>query len=130
MPSFPNSVKIGIDLVEVAKVKRVLVKTPSLQEALFTPAELRCSIEPRFLFVYLAQRFAAKEAFLKALGTGLSGGTDWRDVEVQEVSGRPLLQLWGQTALVANEMRVVRSALSLSHTKQHAVALVVLVLSK
>lgn len=123
------SVKIGIDLVEVGKVRKVFEGRKSLQEAVFTPEELRYSREHNNPYIHLAARFAVKEALFKALGTGLSSEVDWLDVEVQkEISGKPVLYLSGKTARVAKKKGVVGHTLSLTHTESHAVALVLLML--
>lgn len=120
-------VTVGIDLVEVGKVKKIFEKRRSLQEAIFTVEELRYSQGHNDSYFHLAARFAVKEALFKALGTGLSGEMDWRDVEVQkEASGKPILQLLGETARFARAMGVVGHALSLTHTRDYAVALVLL----
>ncbi len=120
--------KIGIDLVEVGRIERVLARDRAIPEKVFTDVELRYSQRQRYPFQRFAARFAAKEALFKALGTGLSGDLDWRDVEVRnERSGKPVLRLSGKTATKASDMGVVDSYLSLSHTEKYAIALVILV---
>lgn len=120
--------RIGVDLVEIKKVQRVFQERKALQEAVFTPRELQYSMRQRYPFVHLAAFFAVKEGLFKALGTGLSGEMDWRDVEVQEgISGKPMLRLLGKTAEVAEDMGVVGYTFSLSHTREYATALVVLI---
>jgi len=77
--------------------------------------------------VHLAARFAAKEAALKALGTGLSQGISWRDVEVgRHQSGKPELQFHNVAADVLNALEAADIHISLSHTDTYAVALVVI----
>jgi holo-[acyl-carrier protein] synthase len=123
-----SPVAIGIDFVELIKVEKVFGNNEALQGAVFTQEELRYSKRRRRPLVHLAERFAAKEAFFKALGTGLSGEADWRDVEVEEqVSGRPALKLRGETARIGFDQGVIECAVSLSHTHAHALALVLLV---
>ena len=120
--------KIGVDLVEVGRLARVFGEKPALQERVFTPEELRYSRRKHYPFQHFAARFAAKEALFKALGTGLSGSLDWRDVGVRnQRSGKPMLYLSGQTANEANDMGVIDSFLSMSHTDRYAIALVILV---
>ena len=65
--------KIGIDLVEVSKVRKIFAERKTLQETVFTPAELQYSLCQRSPFIHLAACFAVKEALFKALQTGLSG---------------------------------------------------------
>ncbi len=109
------------------RVERLSRENSAFQENIFTFEELRYSLKKRFPFERLAARFAAKEAFFKALGTGLSGHLDWRDVEVRnERSGKPGLLISGETATRADGMGMVASYLSLSHTAKHAVALVII----
>ncbi len=117
--------------MEVDRIERVLVKNSSIYEKVFTDAEHQYSRRKSFPYQRFAARFAAKEALFKALGTGLSGDLDWQDVEVRnERSGKPVLRLSGKTATKANEMGVVSSHLSLSHTEKYAIALVILVVGK
>ena len=123
--------KIGIDLVEVGRMERVFHENTEMQESIFTDEELRYSRQKRYPFERFAARFAAKEALFKALGTGLSGSLDWRDVEVRnQRSGKPMLCLSGQTANEANDTGVIESFLSISHTEKYAIALVILVVGK
>jgi holo-[acyl-carrier protein] synthase len=126
----------GIDLVEVGRIERLLMRRGrsflarvlSPEElALFTPVAPEDS--PAFsLFVQrLAGRFAAKEAFLKALGTGLSQGVRWRDIAVlPQPDGAPVLRLCGKAAQVASSRRVAAMHVSISHCKPAAAAVVIL----
>jgi len=93
----------------------------------FTEAEIQyCDSKTNRMERYAA-RFAAKEAGLKAIGTGWRGGISWRDVEVRrERSGRPNLAYSGKAGEVADRVGVRRTWLSLSHTEQHAIAQVIL----
>ncbi len=126
----PAPFRIGIDLVEVGRIRKLFERGEPLQESVFTPEELRYSWEQKDPYVCLAALFASKEAFFKALGTGLSGEMDWRDVEVQRgTSGTPVLLLWRKTDQLAHEMGVVKYALSLSHTKDYGIAMVLLELA-
>jgi holo-[acyl-carrier protein] synthase len=73
-----------------------------------------------------AARFAAKEAVLKVLGTGWSGGIAWTDVEVvKEATGQPRVKLYGEAASVAEKQGIVSWHISLSHLKGHALASVI-----
>ena len=90
---------------------------------IFTPGEIEfCMRRPR-RYEHLAARFAAKEAVLKAFGTGVSGGTSLLDVEVVHAEeGRPTVTLHGRARVLARRRRVERIHLSLSHTEQLATA--------
>jgi len=123
--------KVGTDLVEVSRIENLLRENEALQQRVFTQEELRYSRRKHYPFQHFAARFAAKEAVFKALGSGLSGDLDWRDVEVRnERSGKPILRLSGTTAIKANDLGVVYSFVSMSHTEQYAIALVFLVVRK
>lgn len=121
-----NSVGLGIDLVEISRMRRILERTPSFARKCFSPDEVkRCekSVDPAKGF---AARFAAKEAAVKALGTGFSGGIGVRDIEVvSDKKGRPGIVLHGRASEVANEMGVKEMALSMSHTESDAVACII-----
>ena len=126
----PAPFRIGIDLVEVGRIRKLFERGEALRESVFTPEELRYSWEQKDPYVCLAALLAVKEALFKSLGTGLSGEMDWRDVEVQRgTSGTPVLRLWRKTAQLAQEMGVVKYALSLSHTKDYGIAMVLLELA-
>jgi holo-[acyl-carrier protein] synthase len=96
-------------------------------QRVFTEAEVQyCDSKVNRAERYAA-RFAAKEAALKAIGTGLRGGISWREVEVgREPGGRPTLMFSGRAAEFAAKLGVRRTSLSLSHTREHAVAQVIL----
>jgi holo-[acyl-carrier protein] synthase len=114
------SAGVGIDLLEIVRLERAIDRHPRLAERVFTPAELEYAGERRRPGRHLAVRFAAKEAAVKALGLGPLG---LRDVEV--LSGEPpRLRLQGRAAEAAREREVALSV-SLSHSRETAVAVVV-----
>lgn len=114
---------VGVDIVEISRVERALSRNPRFAERLFTEEERAyCEGRPRPAEHY-ACRFAAREAVLKALGTGFSQGIGWQDVSVsRDASGRPRAVLAGRAAEVARERGVQEVALSLSFTRELAVA--------
>jgi holo-[acyl-carrier protein] synthase len=114
----------GIDIVEVARISGMLQEHGErLLARLFTPAEQAYAEQSRRRDEHLAARFAAKEAVLKALGTGWRSGIGWTDVEVVLLpSGQPTVRLHGEAAAKAAEQGVTQWSLSLSHTDTHAVA--------
>ncbi|MDN3526135.1 holo-ACP synthase [Halomonas sabkhae] len=119
---------IGTDIARVARFERALERHGDrFIERLLGEAE-RAGFEARGRSVnYLAKRFAAKEAFVKALGTGLRHGMSWTDIQVVNDSlGRPLLQLSGRAQALATAAGVQRHHLSLSDEAELAVAFVVL----
>lgn len=113
---------LGVDIVEIDRMKAALERRPRLKERLFS-AEERAYCDKRSRpEVHYALRFAAKEAVLKALGTGFSG-MRFCDVEVvREVSGRPVPRLSGRAAERAEQLGIIEMHLSLSFTHTTAVA--------
>jgi holo-[acyl-carrier protein] synthase len=113
---------LGVDIVEIERMKTALERTPRIKERIFSEDERAyCEHRPR-PWVHYAMRFAAKEAVLKALGTGFSG-MRFCDVEVvRENNGRPTPKLSGRAAERAEELGVIEMHLSLSFTHTTAVA--------
>jgi holo-[acyl-carrier protein] synthase len=115
----------GIDLVEIVRIGQMLERHgPRFLERCFTAGERAyCHEGDRRRIERLAARFAAKEAVLKALGTGWRDGIAWTDVEVvREPSGQPGIRLHGEAAEVARDLGVTGWLLSLTHSDAHAVA--------
>jgi holo-[acyl-carrier protein] synthase len=121
-------VSIGIDIIEVARIREVLLRTPRFTERVFTTAERAyCDGRGVVSAQHYAARFAAKEAALKALQTGWRGGISWQDVEVAaHESGAPYLIFSGQALEIFQKTGATATHLSISHTTQHAIAQVVL----
>ena len=119
---------VGLDLVEVARFERDVTRHGgAFLEELFSPGEIAYCQGMRRPYPFYAARFAAREALVKALGTGREGSMSWRDAEVRkEASGKPYLVLHGETRRVAELLGVTRVHLSLTHTEEHAGATVVL----
>ena len=116
-------VSIGSDIVEVARVERLITRYERAERRLFTEAEIDYCRARRNWHEHMAARFAAKEAVLKALGTGLGPGMRWTDVEVvNEDSGRPVVNLRGEVAAFAEREGVRQLELSISHTSELALA--------
>ena len=115
---------LGIDSVEVPRFRRVLQRTPTVVNRLFTDGEQAYGARFRDPAARLAARFAAKEATMKALGVGL-GAFAFRDVEVVKApSGAPSLLLRGRAAELASEQGVSAFRLSITHTDLTAEAVV------
>lgn len=114
---------IGVDLVETKRISRTINRFGSrFLDRVYTEAEL---VHCRGRVSSLAARWAAKEAVAKALGTGI-GAIRWRDVEViNQPNGQPELRLSGQAKILAEERGLSSLAISLSHTREYAVAFVV-----
>ncbi|MGO8758392.1 MAG: holo-ACP synthase [Terracidiphilus sp.] len=118
----------GIDAIEIARIQQVVDRYGErFLNRVFLSAEQAYCMRKRNSAESLAARFAAKEAAAKALGTGMSHGVNWLEIEVvREPSGRPSLRFHGRAAQMADRLGVVRSALSLTHTVELAMASVVL----
>ena len=114
---------IGIDIIEIARIKSAIdCWGERFLNRIYTEPELRlCRKKPS----RLAGRFAGKEAVMKALGTGTKG-ISWREIEIlAEPSGKPLVQLYGKAQKRADSLGLDELAISLSHSKEYAVAFVV-----
>ena len=118
----------GIDLIEVERIERTLsLFGERFLKRVFTPAEIEYCRRHRNSAERYAARFAAKEAGMKALGTGWRHGICWRDLEVvRRPGGRPTLEFRGAAAERAAGLRVRNVALSLTHTSTEAIAQVIL----
>lgn len=118
----------GIDLVEIGRIKQSVDRFGQrFLDRVYTRAEQAYCLRKRKSAESLAARFAAKEAGAKALGTGISRGVNWLEIEVsREPGGRPTLRFHGRAAEIARHLGVAHAALSLTHTSEHAMASVVL----
>jgi holo-[acyl-carrier protein] synthase len=119
---------IGIDIAEVYRIRETIARTPRFAQRVFTERERAyCEAKGAAAAQSYAARFAAKEAFLKALKTGWRGKIAWQDIEVViDADGAPSLEITGEALKIKNEREVSRVHLSISHTTEHAVAEVVL----
>lgn len=114
---------VGVDIVEIGRVRATMLRTPRFKERVFT-AEERAYCESRANpWASYAGCFAAREAVLKALGCGFGDGVGFTDVSVgHDDKGRPLALLAGKAARLAREQGVTEMHLSISHTQGVAVA--------
>jgi holo-[acyl-carrier protein] synthase len=120
-------VGLGVDIAEVARVKAAIERHgETFLRRLYTRKEREYCERFKNKFERYAGRFAAKEAAMKALGTGWSRGVRWVDVEVvREKGGRPTIKLAGEAGNVAQRMGVKNIALSITHTAEQAFAQVI-----
>ena len=124
-------VRVGVDLVGVERLEQVVRDDDERRQRLFTPGELSYCRGKRREYEHLAARFAAKEAVLKAFGTGISQRMRWTEVEVlNERSGRPHIRLSGAVASFAERRGLRELDVSLSHTEGLALAHAVAVWSE
>jgi holo-[acyl-carrier protein] synthase len=120
---------IGTDLMEIDRVAQSIERFGARFLArVYTPSEIAyCQRKKKTAAESFAARFAAKEAAAKALGTGISHGVSWLELEVgREPHGRPILLLHGRAAERARQMGVIRTSLSLTHSREIAMAVVVM----
>jgi holo-[acyl-carrier protein] synthase len=118
----------GIDLAEVDRVREAIERHGDrFVHRIYTPAEIAYVQRKANKYERFAARFAAKEAGMKAIGTGWRRGVTWQDFEVANLpTGRPTLRLQGIAAEIARQMGVRNIALSLTHTAQYGMAFVIL----
>lgn len=118
---------IGTDIIECDRIARMLQRHGDhFVKRVFTEQEIRYCSERKGTDQHFAGRWAAKEAVLKAIGTGWIAGIAWTDVEIaNETSGRPVIRLYGGAAKIAEEKAITEILISISHCKSHATAFAV-----
>jgi holo-[acyl-carrier protein] synthase len=121
-------VSIGIDIIEVRRIREVLIRTPRFRERVFTQAEQAyCNSRGAVAAQHYAARFAAKEAALKALQTGWRGGISWQDIEISSLeSGAPVISFHGEAKKLFEKSGAKAAHISIAHTTEHAIAEVIL----
>lgn len=116
---------IGVDIIEISRIRSSIERYgDSFLKKLFTENEIKYCSSRQFPTQHYAARFAAKEAFAKAISTGWSGDFEWKNVEVKnDAVGKPSFELYGKTADVLKGSSVF---LSMSHSDDAVVAFVVI----
>jgi holo-[acyl-carrier protein] synthase len=115
----------GIDIVDTARIARMLEDHSDrfLRRCFTAEEQAYANANPSRQLEHLAGRFAAKEAILKVLGTGWSGGISWTDAEIlREASGKPFVKLTGRCQEIAQELGITQWWISISHISTHAMA--------
>jgi holo-[acyl-carrier protein] synthase len=117
-------VAIGIDLVEISRIEEKLSRSNNrFRDRVFTPAEVAYCEGRAGRFASYAARFAAKEAAMKALGTGWAEGISWQEIEIfNNPAGAPAIHFSGRALERFNELGARRAHLSLSHSRDTAIA--------
>jgi holo-[acyl-carrier protein] synthase len=115
--------KIGVDIIEISRIEQALQQFGSrFLQRVFTLSEIELCKERSNV---LAVRFAGKEAVMKALGTGIKG-IAWREIEIlAKPSGEPFVNLYGNAKFKAGDLGLSEFAISLSHSREYAVAFVI-----
>jgi holo-[acyl-carrier protein] synthase len=118
----------GVDIAEVPRIRESIERYGErFLRRIYTDGEIQYCESKASRFESYAARFAAKEAAMKALGTGWNHGVRWRDIEVVRPKGqRPTIQFHGQAAAIAEKLGTKNIALSLTHTSEEALAHVIL----
>lgn len=116
-------VGLGVDVVDISRMERIIKRSPAFTARVFSEAERSYCNNNALASAHYAARFAAKEAVVKALGTGFSDGIVVRDVEIVHTAhGRPVVALHGRAKEIADERHICEIPVSLSFTHSHAVA--------
>lgn len=117
---------LGTDIVEISRIEEALARTPRLSKRVLQPVELEAFEAASDPARFLAKRFAAKEAAVKALGTGIGHGVGWQQLRIEhDPRGKPLLVVEGHAAEIAAEMGIEHWLLSYSDERHYVVATVV-----
>lgn len=118
---------LGTDIIEIARLEKQLAKSDKLAKRVLTEKEFSIFEKHLHPARYLAKRFAAKEAAVKAIGIGIGNGISWQHVEVQNLeSGQPVLEFNGHFADLCEQRGITQSFVSISDEQHYAVATVVL----
>jgi holo-[acyl-carrier protein] synthase len=120
--ALPWGTAVGVDIIEIGRIDRAISRwQDSFLKRIYTRAEL----ERHGNVSSLAARFAAKEAVMKALGTGIRG-VNWKDIEIlNNGDGAPAVILYGRALDISREAGIARFSISLSHSREYAVAFVI-----
>lgn len=122
-----NVIGLGFDATDIPRVAKVFDRFGErFLHRIFTDGEIAYCMRRRDPLPSLAGRFAVKEAAMKALGTGRSRGVLWKDIEVVRTGGPPQLRLHGGAARRAEQLRVVKALVTITHSEALAMAQVML----
>ena len=118
---------IGTDLIEVARVAEKMGKKAGFKELVFSPDEIIYCEARTYKYEHYAARFAAKESFFKAIGTGWRNGTAFNEIEIyNDADGKPGLRFLGNTAKTIAALKLGKIFVSMSHLKTMASAIVII----
>lgn len=116
---------IGIDIIEIDRIRRAIEKNDKFIDRVFTVNEKKAFEEKNHSPQTIAGYFAAKEAVSKALGTGISN-MRWKDIEIlKDPSGKPYVRLYNNAENLAYSMSIDKILISISHSRENAVALAI-----
>lgn len=120
----PHIIGIGTDIIECLRIAQMIERHGELFiNRVYTPHEIQYCQSRKLATQHFAGRWAAKEAILKALGTGWRRGISWRDIEIRnEPGGRPTVALRGGARDVVTQLGITQMLISISHCRSHATA--------
>lgn len=114
---------VGIDLVEIERIKRAIDNNDKFLKRVFTKEEIAKGKKKKNRYQFYGAHFATKEAVMKALGTGWRKGVRWRDIQIiHNNDGKPEVKLIGKTKEIAKGLGIDEVLVSMSHTKEYAIA--------
>jgi len=117
----------GIDIIEVARIQKVMERDIGFRDKIFTPVEIEYCESKKNKYQHYAARFSAKEAFLKAIGTGWRFGIRFADIEVyHDDLGKPFIRGFGKAEELLKNEEISKIHVSLSHLKEMATAIVII----
>lgn len=116
---------IGTDIIEIDRVKKALQRNPKILNRLFTEYEITYFQSRNMNIQHIAGGFSAKEAVVKALGTGIRGFS-WKDVEIlRGSSGKPMVKLYNKAKEIAAQNKICTISISISHSENYALAVAI-----
>lgn len=117
---------LGVDIIQISRISEALSRTPGLAKRVLTEAEYQQFLQSRDPERFLAKRFAAKEAVVKALGTGIGQGVSWQQLQIDKTAlGKPLVTLSGYAKSYADELNIRYWHLSYTDEKAYVVAMAI-----
>lgn len=117
---------LGVDIIQISRMAAALSRTPGLAKRVLTEAEYQQFLQSRDPERFMAKRFAAKEAVVKALGTGIGQGVGWQQLQIDKTAlGKPLVVLSGYAKGLADELNIRHWHLSYTDEKAYVVAMAI-----
>jgi holo-[acyl-carrier protein] synthase len=118
---------LGIDMIEVERIAEKMARAEGFREMVFSQKEIEYCEQKKNKFEHYAVRFAAKEAFYKAIGSGWMNGTAFNEIEItNDDKGKPSITLLGNTSQLMTQMEIKSILVSLTHLKTIASAVVII----
>lgn len=117
----------GIDIIEVDRIQKIMERDIGFREKIFTPGEIAYCESKKNKYQHYAARFSAKEAFMKAIGTGWRFGIRFAEIDiVHDDLGRPYIRIYGKANDLLADLQITKIHVSLSHLKELATAIVII----